>query len=156
MSFKDILEKLSFSENLTLKEAETALECIMSGEVEPEQIAGFLTAMRIKGETVDELTAFVKVMREKSVKVQVDVEGAVDLVGTGGDKTGTFNISTAAAFITASAGVPVIKHGNRSASSKCGSADVLEHLGVAIELDKEGVEYVFKEVGMAFMFAPKF
>lgn len=156
MDFKDILEKLSFSEDLTMEEAETALHHIMSGEAEPEQIASFLTAMRLKGESVNELTAFVKVMREKSVKVEVEADGAVDLVGTGGDKSGTFNISTAAAFIVASAGIPVVKHGNRSTSSLCGSADVLEKLGAAIELDKNGVEYVFNEVGMAFMFAPKF
>lgn len=156
MTFKDILGKLSFSENLTDEESEFALNQIFEGEVENEQIAAFLTAMRLKGETVEELTSFVKVMREKSIKVDVDVTGAVDLVGTGGDKSGSFNISTAAAFVAAAAGVPVIKHGNRSASSKCGSADVLEHLGAAIELGKEGVEQVFEEVGMAFMFAPMF
>ncbi|MEO9884123.1 MAG: anthranilate phosphoribosyltransferase [Balneola sp.] len=156
MTFKSILNKLSFSEDLTLIEAGWALTQIMEGEVPEEQIASFLTAMRIKGETVDELTAFVKVMREKSVKVDVDVTNAIDLVGTGGDKSGTFNISTAASFVVAGAGVPVIKHGNRSASSKCGSADVLEHLGAAIELGKEGVEQVYNEVGMAFMFAPMF
>ncbi|WP_421774589.1 anthranilate phosphoribosyltransferase [Gracilimonas sp.] len=156
MDFKSILYKLSFSENLTQIEAETALNLIMSGEVSEEQIAGFLTAMRLKGETVEELTAFVKVMRSKAVKVEVDVNGAIDLVGTGGDQSGTFNISTAASFITAAAGVPVIKHGNRSASSQCGSADVLEYLGASIELGKDGVEQVFKEVGMAFMFAPMF
>lgn len=156
MDFKHILGKLSFGEDLSVIEAETALNLIMTGEVNTEQIASFLTAMRLKGETVDELTAFVKVMRKKAVKVEVDVEDAVDLVGTGGDKSGTFNISTAASFITAGAGVPVIKHGNRSASSKCGSADVLEHLGAAIELGKEGVEEVYREIGMAFMFAPMF
>jgi anthranilate phosphoribosyltransferase len=156
MDFKSILNKLSFSENLSQIEAETALNLIMTGEVSEEQIAAFLTAMRLKGETVEELTAFVKVMRSKAVKVDVDVKGAIDLVGTGGDQSGTFNISTAASFITAAAGVPVIKHGNRSASSKCGSADVLEHLGASIELGKEGVEQVFDEVGMAFMFAPMF
>ncbi len=156
MTFKSILNKLSFSEDLTEIEAGWALTQIMEGEVPEEQIASFLTAMRIKGETVEELSAFVKVMREKSVKVDVDVTNAIDLVGTGGDKSGTFNISTAASFVVAGAGVPVIKHGNRSASSKCGSADVLEHLGAAIELGKEGVEQVFNEVGMAFMFAPMF
>lgn len=156
MDFKSILNKLSFSENLSQIEAETALNLIMTGEVSEEQIASFLTAMRLKGETVEELTAFVKVMRSKAVKVDVDIDGAIDLVGTGGDKSGTFNISTASSFITAAAGVPVIKHGNRSASSKCGSADVLEHLGASIELGKEGVEQVFDEVGMAFMFAPMF
>lgn len=156
MDFKSILNKLSFSENLTEIEAETAMNLIMTGEVSEERIASFLTAMRLKGETVDELTAFVKVMRSKAVKVDVDVTGAIDLVGTGGDQSGTFNISTAASFITAAAGVPVIKHGNRSASSKCGSADVLEHVGAAIELGKEQVEQVFEETGMAFMFAPMF
>lgn len=156
MYFKSILYKLSFSENLTQIEAEKALNLIMSGKVSEEQIAGFLTAMRLKGETVEELTAFVKVMRSKAVKVDVDVKEAIDLVGTGGDQSGTFNISTAASFITAAAGVPVIKHGNRSASSMCGSADVLEHLGASIELGKEEVEQVFNETGMAFMFAPMF
>ncbi len=156
MDFKEILGKLSFAEDLTQAEAEAALTMIMEDEVESDQIAGFLTAMRLKGETIEELTGFVKVMRDKSVKVDVDTTGAIDLVGTGGDKSGTFNISTAAAFVTAGAGVPVIKHGNRSASSKCGSADVLEHLGAAIELDHTGVEQVFNEVGMAFMFAPMF
>ena len=156
MDFKSILNKLSFSENLSQIEAESALNLIMSGQVSEEQIASFLTAMRLKGESVEELTAFVKVMRSKAVKVEVDIKGAIDLVGTGGDQSGTFNISTAASFITAAAGVPVIKHGNRSASSKCGSADVLEYLGASIELGKEGVEQVFDEVGMAFMFAPMF
>ena len=156
MDFKSILNKLSFSEDLTKIEAETAMNLIMSGEISEPKIAAFLTAMRLKGETVEELTSFVKVMRSKAVKVDVDVTGAIDLVGTGGDQSGTFNISTSASFITAAAGVPVIKHGNRSASSKCGSADVLEYLGASIELGKEGVEQVFDEVGMAFMFAPMF
>lgn len=156
MDFKTILNKLSFSEDLTPVEAETAMNLIMSGDVSEPKIASFLTAMRLKGESVEELTAFVKVMRSKAVKVNVDVTGAIDLVGTGGDQSGTFNISTAASFITAAAGVPVIKHGNRSASSECGSADVLEHLGASIELGKDQVEQVFNEVGMAFMFAPMF
>lgn len=156
MNFKETLEKLSFSENLTREEAEHALDLIMEGNVEPEQIAGFLTAMRMKGETITELTGFVQVMRNKAVKVNVDVTNAIDLVGTGGDKTGTFNISTISAIVTAAAGVPVIKHGNRSASSKCGSADVLEQMGVVIELGHEAVEQVFNETGIAFMFAPMF
>lgn len=156
MDFKNILNKLSFGKDLTESEAERAMTLIMTGEVSDEKIASFLTAMRLKGETVEELTAFVKVMRAKAIKVDVDVTEAIDLVGTGGDQSGTFNISTAASFITAASGVPVIKHGNRSASSKCGSADVLEHLGASIELGKDGVEQVFNEVGMAFMFAPMF
>lgn len=154
--FKEILERLSFSEDLTPQDAESAMNQIMSGEITHEQVAGFLTAMRMKGETHQELTAFVKVMREKSEKVNVNVDGAIDLVGTGGDKSGTFNISTIAAFITAGAGVPVIKHNNRSASSKCGSADVLEQLGAKIELNAKKVEKVFNDVGIAFMFAPMF
>ncbi|RNC85499.1 MAG: anthranilate phosphoribosyltransferase [Balneola sp.] len=156
MTIKEILEKLSFGEDLTSEEAELALNLIMNGEVSSEQVAGFLTAMRIKGETIDELTSFVRVMRNKSTKVNVDVTGAVDLVGTGGDKSGTFNISTVSAVITAGAGVPIIKHGNRSASSQCGSADVLAQLGANIELGASEVEKVFNEVGMAFMFAPMF
>ena len=95
-------------------------------------------------------------MRSKSLKVQADITGAVDIVGTGGDKSGTFNISTITAFVTAAAGVPVIKHGNRSASSKCGSADVLEILGANIELNPEQVAQVFERVGIAFMYAPMF
>lgn len=156
MTIKNILEKLSHSENLYGKEAEFAMNEIMSGKVSSEQVAGFLTAMRIKGETNEELTAFVKVMRDKALKVDVNVDGAIDLVGTGGDKSGTFNISTIASFIVAGAGVPVIKHGNRSASSKCGSADVLEKLGAVIELDQKQVAQVYNEVGLAFMYAPMF
>ena len=156
MDFKEILEKLSFSQNLNAGEAEIAMNLIMNGEADSEQVAGFLTAMRMKGESIEELTAFVKVMREKALKVQVDVDGAVDLVGTGGDKSGTFNISTTSSFVVAGAGVPIIKHGNRSASSQCGSADVLAELGAKIELNNKQVEQVFNEVGLAFMFAPMF
>lgn len=156
MDIKEILEKLSFAEDLTSEEAENSMNSIMSGEFSTEQVAGFLTAMRLKGETTTELTSFVKVMREKAVKVNVNVDGAVDLVGTGGDKSGTFNISTISAVVTAGAGVPIIKHGNRSASSLCGSADVLAQLGAKIELRAPEVEKVFNEVGMAFMFAPMF
>ncbi|MBO6535915.1 MAG: anthranilate phosphoribosyltransferase [Balneolaceae bacterium] len=156
MDFKEILERLSCSEDLTPETAESAIRQIMSGQVNNEQVAGFLTAMRLKGETHQELTAFVKVMREKATKVNVNVDGAIDLVGTGGDKSGTFNISTVSAFVVAGAGVPVIKHNNRSASSKCGSADVLEKLGVDIELKANQVERAYKEVGIAFMFAPMF
>lgn len=156
MDFKEILEQLSFSEDLSPEIAESALQQIMSGDIPNEQIASFLTALRIKGETHQELTAFVKVMREKSIKVNIDVEGAIDLVGTGGDKSGTFNISTISSFVVAAAGVPVIKHNNRSASSKCGSADVLEALGAKIELNAKQVEKAFNEVGIAFMYAPMF
>jgi len=156
MDFKEILERLSFSEDLAPEDAESAMNQIMSGQVSNEQVAGFLTAMRMKGETHQELTAFVRVMRERSEKVNVDTKGAIDLVGTGGDKSGTFNISTISSFVVAGASVPVIKHNNRSASSKCGSADVLEQLGAKIELNAKKVERVFNQVGIAFMFAPMF
>lgn len=156
MEFIEILNKLVNHGDLSLGEARHALELIISGEVEDERIAAFLTAMRMKGETIEELTAFVEVMREAAIKPQVETEGAVDLCGTGGDSSGTFNISTASMFIVAGAGVPVLKHGNRSVSSKSGSADVLEALGGVIDLHKEQVEQVFEQAGIVFMFAPNF
>jgi len=154
--FKDILEKISDKIDLSLPEAEFAMNQIIGGEVEDAAVAAFLFGMRTKGETVDELTAFVKVMRNAAVGVEVDTQGAVDLCGTGGDGLGTFNISTTAMFVVAGAGVPVLKHGNRSISSKCGSADVLEILGAGASLKKAEIEKVFNETGMAFMFAPNF
>jgi len=154
--FTYFLEKISVSEDLTPGEAENALKLIVNGDVSDEEVAAFLYGMRIKGEKVGELTAFVNEMREASVPVDVDVDGAVDLCGTGGDKSGTFNISTAAMFVVAGAGVPVLKHGNRSVSSKSGSYDVLELLGAVPNLEKEQVEQLFEETGMAFMFAPNF
>jgi anthranilate phosphoribosyltransferase len=156
LSFKQILETISEGIDLSPEEADFALRQIVEGEVSNEEVAAFLFGMRAKSETVTELTAFVKVMRDAAVSVNVDVDGAVDLCGTGGDSSGTFNISTAAMFVVAGADVPVLKHGNRSVSSKCGSADVLEELGIVATLDKEGVENVFEETGMAFMFAPNF
>lgn len=156
MEFKQILEKLTGGEELEPREASGALSRIISGEVPDERIAAFLFGMRTKGAAISELTAFVRVMREAAVKPVVDVEGAVDLCGTGGDNSGTFNISTTAMFVVAGAGVPVLKHGNRSVSSKCGSADVLEELGAVPTLRREGVEWVFRETKMAFMFAPHF
>lgn len=156
IDFSYILERLVRGEDMSQDEAEQVLEEIISGEVEDEQIASFLTAMRAKGETTEELTAFVRVMREAAVRPNVDANGAVDLCGTGGDGSGTFNISTASMFIVAGAGVPVLKHGNRSVSSNSGSADVLEALGGVVMLDKEQVEQVFDEAGLVFMFAPNF
>lgn len=156
IEFTSILDKLVKREDLNKNEAEQALKKIINGDIEDEQIASFLTAMRTKGETTEELTAFVRVMREAAVKPDVEVEGAVDLCGTGGDSSGTFNISTASMFVVAGAGVPVLKHGNRSVSSKSGSADVLEALGGVVMLDKEQVEEVFAETGLVFMFAPFF
>jgi anthranilate phosphoribosyltransferase len=132
------------------------MHSIAHGLVSGEEIAAFLISIRMKGESLTELTAFIKVLREASIPVEVDTTGAVDLCGTGGDKSGTFNISTASMFVVAGAGVPVLKHGNRSVSSKSGSSDVLEVLGVRMDLKKEQVEKVFNNTGMAFMFAPNF
>lgn len=156
IAFSSILDKVVRKEDLDANEAKSALQRIITGEVPDEQIAAFLTAMRTKGETTQELTAFVRVMREAAIKPEVNVDRAVDLCGTGGDSSGTFNISTASMFVVAGAGVPVLKHGNRSVSSKSGSADVLEELGAVIDLNKEEVEQVFEQAGLVFMFAPNF
>jgi len=154
--FKDYLEIIVENDSLTAEEAEDALRKIISGEVSEAEVAAFLFGMRQKGETIEELTSFVKVMREVAVKVDVDTANAVDLCGTGGDASGTFNISTAAMFVVAGAGIPVLKHGNRSISSKSGSADVLQSLGIKYDLNASAVEECFKQTGMAFMFAPLF
>lgn len=154
--FKNILEIISSGEELSPDEARFAMTRIVEGKVSSEQTAAFLFGMRCKGERVGELTSFVQVMRDALIPVEVDTEGAVDLCGTGGDLSGTFNISTAAMFVVAGAGVPVLKHGNRSVSSNCGSADVLEELGVAVTLQKKSVEALFDECSLAFMFAPNF
>jgi anthranilate phosphoribosyltransferase len=155
-TFTEILEKISTLEHLKGEEASFAMKEILTGEVSNEEVAAFLLGMRMKGETISELTSFVKEMKQVAVKVEVDTTNAVDLCGTGGDKSGTFNISTAAMFVVAGAGVPVLKHGNRSVSSKSGSYDVLESLGAVPNLDKKQVELLFNETGMAFMFAPNF
>ena len=154
--FTEILEKISRHENLLDDEASSAMKLILNGDVSNVQIAAFLLGMRMKGETVTELTSFVKEMRSAAVPVEVDTTNAVDLCGTGGDKSGTFNISTTAMFIVAGAGVPVLKHGNRSVSSKSGSYDVLETIGAVPNLKKPQVEELFNRTGMAFMFAPNF
>ena len=154
--FEDILEKLAEGRDLTDQEASDALQMIVEGEINDPQVAAFLFGMRSKGETIDEMTAFVRVMREVAVHPEVDIQGAIDLCGTGGDRSGTFNISTASMFVVAGAGVPVLKHGNRSVSSKSGSADVIEQLGAVATLHKEEVEEVFNETGLVFMFAPYF
>ncbi len=141
---------------LQSEEAENAMRLLMEGASEPECTAAFLLGLRTRGESLDELVAFTKIMREYAVPVETGDPDAIDLCGTGGDGTDTFNISTVAAIVCAGAGVTVAKHGNRSVSSKCGSADVLEALGVKTALGKEGVEYCFEKAGMAFLFAPFF
>jgi len=144
-------------EGINLSEAEMtgAMRDIMEGQATDAQIASFLTALRIKGETVEEITGAAKVMREKATKINAPAY-TVDTCGTGGDVSHTFNISTISALIVAACGVPVAKHGNRSVSSRCGSADVLEALGVKIDLDPEKVEKCLEATGFGFMFAPLF
>ena len=153
---KEFLHVLSLRQTLTQEQAEQAMHVMMQGEAEPEHAAALLMGLRTRGETLDELTGFTRVMREYAVHVECDDPHAIDLCGTGGDSSGTFNISTASAFVCAGAGVTVAKHGNRSVSSKCGSADVLAALGVNIELRKKGVEHCLREAGIAFIFAPFF
>ena len=140
--------------DLTEAEAVAAMTEIMDGEATPAQVAAFITALRMKGETVEEITGFVRVMREKSVKVRPMAADLLDTCGTGGDRLDTFNISTTATFVIVGAGVTVAKHGNRAASSSCGSADVLEALGVQLTLDAERVAQCIDKAGLGFMFAP--
>jgi anthranilate phosphoribosyltransferase len=143
--------------SLSIDQARASMNEIMEGAALPSQIGAFLTALRIKGETEEEITAFAQVMREKVRKVESRVHTELlDTCGTGGDGSGSFNISTAAAFVAAGAGVPVAKHGNRSVSSRCGSADVLKELGVNIEAGPEVVSRSLDEAGIAFIFAPLF
>jgi len=150
---KETLEKISDREHLTQAEAQAIMLAIMDGEWTPAQIAGFLIGLRMKGETVDELAGFVTAMRERALTIAAP-DNAVDTCGTGGDGLHTFNISTAAAIVAAAAGVNVAKHGNRSVSSKCGSADVLQALGVNIHLTPQQAELCLQETGLTFLFAP--
>ncbi|MGE5172721.1 MAG: anthranilate phosphoribosyltransferase [Betaproteobacteria bacterium] len=151
---KEAIAKVVVKTNLTETEAEAVMREIMQGEATDAQIAAYITALRIKGETVEEITGSARVMREKAVPVKLDAEYQVDTCGTGGDMAHTFNISTTVAFVVAGAGVAVAKHGNRSVSSKSGSADVLQALGVNIEIPSHRVEECMKEVGIGFLFAP--
>lgn len=152
---KEAINILVQGKNLTEKEMINSMRDIMEGQASNAQIAAFLTALRMKGETVEEITGAVKVMREKVTKIKAPAL-TVDTCGTGGDMSSTFNISTTAALVVAASGVPVSKHGNRSVSSSCGSADVLEALGVKIDLEPQKVEKCIEATGFGFMFAPLF
>jgi anthranilate phosphoribosyltransferase len=150
---KGLIAKAATGAALTREEAARGFDTMMSGEATPSQMGGLLMALRVRGETVEEITGAVTAMREKMLRVKAPTD-AIDVVGTGGDASGSYNISTCAAFIVAGAGVPVAKHGNRALSSRSGAADVLGALGVTIELPPDGVGRCIKEAGIGFMFAP--
>ena len=167
---KEAIAKVVKGEDLTEKEMEAAMDEVMTGQATPAQIGALITSLRMKGETVEEITGAARVMRAKAVKIQldsqsvnidrddinIDTETILDTCGTGGDGTNTFNVSTATAFVASGAGVKVAKHGNRAVSSQCGSADVLESLGVKLDIDSSDVEKCIQEVGIGFLFAPLF
>lgn len=153
---KEILAKLVAGNDLSVEEAKKAQEIILTGQATDAQIAAFLTALRMKGETIDEITGLASVLRDKANTIAPKIDKHVDLVGTGGDCTYSFNISTTSAFVVAAAGLPVAKHGNRSISSKSGAGDVLEALGVNISADPDVVSRCVETVGIGFMFAPHF
>ncbi|HEX5148693.1 MAG TPA: hypothetical protein VFW02_06405, partial [Candidatus Limnocylindrales bacterium] len=140
---------------LSLEVASAAMGAVMDGEATPAQLAAFLMGLRMRGETVDELAGFAIAMRERVVRVEAP-DGAIDVVGTGGDRSGTFNISTAAAIVVAAAGVPVAKHGNRAITSASGSSDVLDALGVRIDHDAASAGAALRDLGFAFLFAQNF
>ncbi|HQK13502.1 MAG TPA: anthranilate phosphoribosyltransferase [Anaerolineae bacterium] len=151
----EALNQLLEGQSLSMEQAEGVMAQVMAGEATPAQIAGFLIALRVKGETVEEITGCARAMRQAAVKVTPRHSNLVDTCGTGGDRAGTFNISTTAAFVAAGAGLRVAKHGNRSVSSQSGSADVLAALGVNLDLTPEQVAQCIDEIGIGFLFAPK-
>src|SRR5664279_6427782 len=151
--FKALIAKVATGASLTRAEAASAFNSMMSGEATPSQMGGLLMALRVRGETVDEITGAVSAMRAKMLRVEAPAD-AVDVVGTGGDGSGSVNVSTCASFIVAGTGVPVAKHGNRALSSRSGAADVLSSLGVRIDLRPEQVSRCVAEAGIGFMFAP--
>jgi anthranilate phosphoribosyltransferase len=152
---REALGVVASGKTLTRAEAESAMGSVMAGEATPAQLGALLAALHVRGETPDEIAGFARAMRANALRVVVD-DGAIDVVGTGGDRSNSINISTIAALVVAGAGGRVAKHGNRAASSQCGSADVLEALGVKIDLGPEGVAQCVHEVGVGFMFAPRF
>ncbi len=154
-SLKQVLARLADGGDLAEDEARMAFDIVMSGEASPVQLGGLLMALRVKGETVDEIVGAVASLRAHALRIEAP-PGAIDTCGTGGDGSGSFNISTAAAFVIAACGVPVAKHGNRNLSSRSGSADVLTALGVDVDLPAEVVQRCLWEVGLGFMLAPRF
>ncbi len=150
---KQLIAKAADNIPLNQQEAEAAFSIMMSGEATPSQIGGFLMALRVRGETVDEISGAVKSMRARMLKVEAP-QDAIDIVGTGGDASGSYNISTCAAIVTAACGVPIAKHGNRALSSKSGAADTLKALGINIDLDPAAISRCIEEAGLGFMFAP--
>jgi len=153
MNVQEALAEVLSGKDLAQENAFTAMESIMAGEATDAQIAGLLVALRMKGETSDEIAGFAKSMQGRAVPIEVSAEPLVDVCGTGGDASGTFNISTTVAFVVAGAGLPVAKHGNRSVSSRCGSADVLEALGVRLDLGADNVARCIADVGIGFLYA---
>jgi len=151
---QEAIKQLSQNKNLTGDQMQAVMEEIMAGKADTSQIVSFLTALNKKGETVQEITAAASVMRRHVTRIYVDKEPLLDTCGTGGDVKGSFNISTAAAFVASGAGITVAKHGNRSVSSSCGSADILEAWGININMTKEKLEKCLNDVGIAFLFAP--
>jgi anthranilate phosphoribosyltransferase len=156
MGIQQAIRKVSQREDLTQEEAQAAMEEIMTGQATPAQIGGYLMALRLKGETVEEITGSARAMRSVANPAPVRAQGVIDTCGTGGDATNTFNISTTVAFVAAGAGAPVAKHGNRAVSSKSGSADVLGALGVNLSLTPEQAALCVDQVGIGFLFAPAF
>jgi len=154
MDIKEAIAKVVDRIDLTEAEMISVMNQIMSGEATPLQVASFLTALRMKGEKVEEITGAARVMREKVNRVNVKADLVLDVVGTGGDRKGTFNISTASTFVVAGAGLTVAKHGNRAVSSQSGSADCLAALGVKVDAAKEKVEECLEKIGVGFLFAP--
>ena len=159
MNIKQAIGEVVTGKNLTEREMISVMDEVMSGVATEAQIGSFITALRMKGETIDEIVGAVRVMREKATFVNTGVDTAggevlMDIVGTGGDGSGTFNVSTTTSFVVAGAGVTVAKHGNRAVSSSCGSADVLEALGVDLSLNADAVSRCVQTVGIGFLFAP--
>jgi anthranilate phosphoribosyltransferase len=154
LDLKPVIAKVAGGARLSTAEAERAFEIMMSGNATPSQMGGFLMALRVRGETVEEIAGAARAMRAKALKLDAPL-GAIDTCGTGGDASGTFNVSTAAALVVASLGVPVAKHGNRALSSKSGSADVLTALGVNIDADMSLVRQALFEIGIGFLMAPR-